>query len=123
MEENYSTITYDENWQDVTEPEYPVILEPSGADDPQEAPAERERRKREAPKQLLLTLQLTACVLLGLAALAIKGIGGELYQTVRDWYYTQLNRSAVFEEDRSFDFSALLPQGTADEAEVPTNGD
>ena len=123
MEENYSTITYDENWQDVTEPEYPVILEPSGADDPQEAPAERERRKREAPKQLLLTLQLTAFVLLGLAALAIKGIGGELYQTVRDWYYTQLNRSAVFEEDRSFDFSALLPQGTADEAEVPTNGD
>ena len=123
MEENYSTITYDENWQDVTEPEYPVILEPSGADDPQEAPAERERRKREAPKQLLLTLQLTACVLLGLAALAIKGIGGELYQTVRDWYYTQLNRSAVFEEDRSFDFSALLPQGTADEAEDPTNGD
>ena len=123
MEENYSTITYDENWQDVTEPEYPVILEPSGADDPQEAPAERERRKREAPKQLLLTLQLTACVLLGLAALVIKGIGGELYQTVRDWYYTQLNRSAVFEEDRSFDFSALLPQGTADEAEVPTNGD
>ena len=123
MEENYSTITYDENWQDVTEPEYPVILEPSGADDPQEAPAERERRKREAPKQLLLTLQLTACVLLGLAALVIKGIGGELYQTVRDWYYTQLNRSAVFEEDRSFDFSALLPQGTADEAEDPTNGD
>ena len=123
MEENYSTITYDENWQDVTEPEYPVILESSGSDDPQEEPAKRERRKREAPKQLLLTLQLTACVLLGLAALAIKGIGGELYQTVRDWYYTQLNRSAVFEEDRSFDFSALLPQGTADEAEVPTNGD
>ena len=123
MEENYSTITYDENWQDVTEPEYPVILESSGSDDPQEEPAKRERRKREAPKQLLLTLQLAACVLLGLAALVIKGIGGELYQTVRDWYYTQLNRSAVFEEDRSFDFSALLPQGTADEAEVPTNGD
>ena len=123
MEENYSTISYDENWQDVTAPEYPVILEPSGYDDPQEEPAKRERRKREAPKQLLLTLQLTACVLLGLAALVIKGIGGELYQTVRDWYYTQLNRSAVFEEDRSFDFSALLPQGTADEAEVPTNGD
>ena len=123
MEENYSTISYDENWQDVTEPEYPVILESSGSDDPQEEPAKRERRKREAPKQLLLTLQLAACVLLGLAALMIKGIGGELYQTVRDWYYSQLNRSAIFEEDRSFDFSALLPQGTADEAEDPTNGD
>ena len=123
MEENYSTISYDENWQDVTEPEYPVILESSGSDDPQEEPAKRERRKREAPKQLLLTLQLAACVLLGLAALMIKGIGGELYQTVRDWYYSQLNRSAIFEEDRSFDFSDLLPQGTADEAEDPTNGD
>ena len=30
MEENRSTITYDENWQDVTEPEYPVILERRG---------------------------------------------------------------------------------------------
>ena len=93
MEENRSTITYDENWQDVTEPEYPVILEPSENDDGEdEELPKRMPRKRTAPKQLLLTMQLIACILLILAAFAIKGIGGELYQTAREWYYTHLNR-------------------------------
>ena len=78
MEENRST-TYDENWQDVTEPEYPVILEPSENDDGEdEELPKRMPRKRTAPKQLLLTMQLIACILLIFAAFAIKGIGGEL---------------------------------------------
>ncbi|MBQ1349188.1 MAG: hypothetical protein II086_08530 [Ruminococcus sp.] len=124
MEENRSTITYDENWQDVTEPEYPVILEPSENDDGEdEELPKRMPRKRTAPKQLLLTMQLIACILLILAAFAIKGIGGELYQTAREWYYTHLNRSAIFEENRNFDFSALLRLATPDEAENPSDGD
>ena len=122
MEENISTITYDENWQDVTEPEYPVILEPT---EPFEGKSEPEKTPRghTAPRQLLLTIQLITCILLLLAAFAIKGIGGEIYQTAREWYYTQLNRSAVFEEYRDFDFSALLRISTPDEAEIPPDGD
>ena len=95
MEENRSTITYDENWQDVTEPEYP-------------------RRFRKS---------MICSPLLILAAFAIKGIGGELYLTAREWYYTHLNRSAIFEENRNFDFSALLRLATPDEAENPSDGD
>ena len=123
MEEKRSTITYDENWQDVTEPEYPVILEPSerSEEETKEFLPGSPARRRSAPKQLLLTIQLIACILLFLAAFVIKGIGGEVYQNIREWYYTQLNHSAIFEKDRSFDFSALLRIATPDEAENQTD--
>ena len=124
MEENRSTITYDENWQDVTEPEYPVILEPSEAfEETEESLPERPKHKHAAPGQLLLTIQLILCVLLILAAFVLKGIGGEIYHNAREWYYAQLSRSAIFEDSRDFDFSALLRLDTPDEAENPTDGD
>ena len=71
----------------------------------------------------MLTLQLSACFVVMVGACAIEGIGVELYQTAREWYYTHLNRSAIFEENRNFDFSALLRLATPDEAENPSDGD
>ena len=75
LEENRNSITYDDNWQSVSESEVPVILDP--AQTPEDDAAEP--KPVAPPKQLLLTLQLVICLLTALAAFVLKSIGGELY--------------------------------------------
>lgn len=111
MEENRSTITYDENWQSVSEPETPVIVS-SEETEAQALPPNT--RKAAAPRQLLLTIQLALCILLAAAAFALKNIGGEVYEAARAWYETHLNDTLMF--DGSGGLEALLPAATADEA-------
>lgn len=116
MEEKQNLITYDENWQSVSEPEVPLIrpLDDWG-EEPQENLPPREKHPRQTPRQLVLTVQLVACILLALAAFALKSFGGEAYSFMRDWYYTNLNNTAVFDGSRGFDLKNLF-SATADEA-------
>ena len=108
MEEKHSTITYDDNWREVSAPEIPV-LGSSGAydgadmtDEPElESSDDRiEKRLFSAPKHLVLTVQLIACILLALAAFALKSIGGKVYESARAWYVEQLNDTAIFDGSR-----------------------
>ena len=115
-------ITYDENWQNVSEPEYPVLVdEYSRAEDSNAEDDEKDGKKAKPPKkqsanhQLLLTIQLIVCLVIALAAFALKGIGGELYETVRTVYYDALNSQAVFEDGSGFDVNSFLSGATADE--------
>lgn len=110
MEENRSTITYDENWQSVSEPEAPVII----ASETAETEAPHNARVPAAPRQLLLTIQLILCILLAVAAFALKNIGGEVYETARAWYTAALHDTLIF--DGSGGLEKLLPAATADEA-------
>ncbi len=111
LDENRSTITYEENWQSVSEPEAPVILAPGEAE-PEALP--RERRTPAAPRQLLLTMQLVVCMVVAVAAFALKNIGGEVYDTARAWYAEKLNETLLF--DGSAGLENLLPASTDDEA-------
>lgn len=113
-EENKNVITYDENWQSVTEPEYPSFV--SGEEQP-EQPEISEKKKPYKPekRRLLLGFQLAFCALTALAAFALKGLGGEVYQTCRMWYYNNLNDTAVFDKAHDFDLSSLFTS-TKDEA-------
>ena len=108
-------ILYDENWQNVTSPEYPVLSEREESD--VQKPENPEPKPINIPKQYLLTLQLVICVLAGIGAFALKSIGGETYETIRDWYYTELNNTAIFEGNSGFDLNLLLGRATPDEAE------
>ena len=54
------------------------------------------------------------CILLAVAAFALKNIGGEVYRTARAWYYEQLNDTVIFDGSRIAE--ELLPAATADEA-------
>lgn len=117
MEHN---ISYDENWQSVSEREYPEITtsdysEPGEHEPPAAAQAVKSVAAASS-KQLLITLQLILCVLLALAAFVLKSMGGDVYQTVREWYYRELNSSAVFDGESSIDLERLLHPSTADEA-------
>lgn len=116
MEENKSYITYDENWQNVSESEYPVLREPTEVytEDYNDTP-EPKNHKPSTPKQLLITIQLVLCIIMALAAFVLKSLGGEIYQTVHDWYYAELNNSAIFDGNNSFDINSLFGKASADE--------
>ena len=111
-------ILYDENWQNVTSPEYPVLneREETPAQKP-ETPENPEPKPINFPKQYLLTFQLVVCILAGIGAFAIKSIGGDTYETIRDWYYSELNNTAIFDNNSGFDLNLLLGRTTPDEAE------
>lgn len=111
-----SRIVYDEGWQNVAEKEYPETLGYSDGEyeDYQEQKEQRQKKRRQ-PRQLLVTVQLCLCAMTALAAFALKSFGGELYSQAREWYYTQLNSSAIFDGDFRFDLSSLTGKSTADE--------
>ena len=113
LNEEFNSITYDENWQSVSEPETPVL---SAADnEPDDEGIILEKRKKSAPKHILLTVQLVCCILLAVAAFALKGIGGEVYEAVKDWYFTQLNDTAIFDGGSNGIPQLLNNSATADE--------
>lgn len=113
MNEEFNSITYDENWQSVSEPETPVLS--SVDDEPDDDEIKREKHHKSAPKHILLTVQLAVCVLLALAAFALKGIGGEVYEAVKGWYYTQLNDTAIFDGGIKSIPQLINSSATADE--------
>lgn len=118
LDEKISTITYDENWQNVTEPEYPILKTDAEEDNPQENGIKlaKNREKKPTPKYLLLTIQLFACIIIALAAFVIKSIGGELYEVTHSWYSYQLNNTAIFDSESGFDPHVFFAGATPDEA-------
>lgn len=112
-EDNF--ITYDENWQSVSNSEYPRITVESDEDEALSEPNQEPSPKQKTHGSLLITIQLIVCILIALAALILKSIGTEAYFTAREWYYTNLNNSAIFDGNASFDINSLFNFATADE--------
>ena len=110
LEDYRQQITYDENWQSVSEPEIPVISTQSEED---ETGAVVQKRKKPH-KQLVLSFQLVCCLLIALAAFVLKSIGGDAYAAVKEWYTANLNQTAVFDGKGGFDLAKLF--ATPDEA-------
>lgn len=124
-EENKNTITYDDDWKNVSVAEYPKRVEHYSDDEYAEEYVEDNsdnenknipKKKNNSPKQLLITFQLIACIIIALTAFAIKNIGGSVYDTVREWYYSELNSSLIFEEAPDFSIGSLFGTSTSDEA-------
>lgn len=112
-EENKNSITYDENWQTVSQSEYPeVTLEPFSEQHDNSGDVSNTKRPNTF---LLLTIQLIACLVIALAAFIIKNIGGELYTQTHKWYTANLNASAIFDSNNSLDLSNIFSQSTPDE--------
>ena len=123
-EENRNSITYDEGWESVTNCEYPVVgsanLEEN--EDNEENVKQKLRKKKDnSPKQLLITIQLIICILIAIAALVIKTIGGDFYAAAREIYYSSLNNSAIFDNSDNFDLNKLLGSATQDEIQNTKN--
>lgn len=121
-EENKNSISYDEGWKSVSDAEYPQFVSENDGESDEYINTDNEKNniaksKKDNPKQLLITVQLVLCILAVLAAFALKSIGGEIYESARDWYYTNLNSSAIFDENKNFDFNSIFGAATQDEAE------
>lgn len=110
-----NSITYDENWQSVSNSEYPRITVESDEDEALPELEQEPKPKAKAHGSLLITIQLIVCILIALAALILKSIGGELYSAAHEWYYSNLNNSAVFDGNSSFDINSLFTDATADD--------
>ena len=114
-EENRNIITYDEDWQSVSDIEYPKIIEPNEDDEEVIQKKPKKNINKDCPKQHLLTFQLVVCLIVVILAFALKSIGGELYTAVHDWYYSELNRSVIFEDNSKIDIDSIFGVSTADE--------
>ncbi|MCH5298084.1 MAG: hypothetical protein J1E85_10515 [Ruminococcus sp.] len=119
-EENKNSIIYDEGWKSIADAEYPQLVSGNNDEYEEDYDSDEENnipyKKKDGPKQLLITFQLILCIAVALVAFALKSIGGEVYETAREWYYTNLNSSAIFDESQNFDFNSIFGAATQDEA-------
>ncbi len=122
MTEDINSITYDENWQSISDLEYPQIIgdEKNYADDEyaehkSDDNRDNQKQPKTAPSQLLITIQLILCILIAIMAFVLKSMGGDAYTAIREWYSSNLNNSAIFDGKSSFDLSTLFGQATSDE--------
>ena len=116
-----NTITYDDDWKSVSYSEYPKVSEELDSDEEDvnslsaENSAENSDEKKNSPKQLVITIQLVCCILIALAAFLLNLFGGEVYAATREWYYSNLEKSVVFDTgDNKIDLSILFT-ATSDE--------
>ncbi|MGN0503195.1 MAG: hypothetical protein ACI4HN_09745 [Ruminococcus sp.] len=120
-EENRNSITYDEGWESVTNCEYPVVGSANLEENDDNVNQKIKKKKDNSPGQLLITIQLIVCILIALAALVIKTIGGDVYAAAREMYYSSLNNSAIFDNSDNFDLNKLLGSSTQDEIQNTKN--
>lgn len=114
---NRNTITYDDDWKSVSYSEYPKTTEDfdSSEEEKKSLSPEKNIAKKDSPKQLVITVQLVCCILIALAAFLLNLFGGEVYAATRDWYYSNLEKSVIFDTgDNKIDLSNLFG-ATSDE--------
>nr|WP_296169025.1 hypothetical protein [uncultured Ruminococcus sp.] len=114
---NRNTITYDDDWKSVSYSEYPKPTEDFDSSEEEEKSLSPEKNiaKKDSPKQLVITVQLVCCILIALAAFLLNLFGGEVYAATRDWYYSNLEKSVIFDTgDNKIDLSNLFG-ATSDE--------
>ena len=114
---NRNTITYDDDWKSVSYSEYPKTTEDFDSSEEEEKSLSPEKNiaKKDSPKQLVITVQLVCCILIALAAFLLNLLGGEVYAATRDWYYSNLEKSVIFDTgDNKIDLSNLFG-ATSDE--------
>ena len=114
-DENKNTITYDDNWKNVTESEYPQVVEYEDDLSKNTETKNELKKKKEINGQLLISIQLILCIIIAISAFILKSVGGELYEKTRTWYYTQINNSAIFDNKNALDLTKFSYSSTSDE--------
>ncbi len=116
-EENFTNeITYEDGWQNVSEPEYSHAVADENDVESQEE-EQQPKPKKTHNSQVLITAQLVICILIAIVALIIKTIGGDFYSFAREWYYSELDKS-IIAEGSAQDYKLSEIFGTATEDEV-----
>ena len=113
---NKNTITYEDGWQEVSSTEYPQSSEIEVDEATSEEPVIK-KEKNKSYGQLLVTVQLVICILIAIAALLLKTVGGDIYKYASEWYYSELNKSIIADSNgENFSLEKFFPVATNDEA-------
>lgn len=123
-EENRSTITYDDNWKNVSETEYAntydyseeksELYENNFDKSNSEQEPQKFKKQKDDTHQYLITIQLIICILIAIIAFFLKNSDSEVYHTAKEWYFSNLNNSVIFENNK-FDLKSMLGLSTKDE--------
>lgn len=99
--DNYEPLDFEDEWQSVNHySAIPVGLSDdeenvdSDSDNDTSQSVKREKRKLSG-LQRTIKYQLIACALVIIAMIAIKFVNANTFQTVKTWYYQQLNSQLV----------------------------
>lgn len=114
-DENRNNITYDDDWKNVTESEYPQVIEYEDDLTKNHEKKKEIKKKKDINSQLLISIQLFICIIIAISAFIFKSVGGDLYEKTRTWYYTKINNSAIFDNESVFDLTKFTDSSTNDE--------
>lgn len=125
-EENKNSISYANDWKNVSDSEYVTNENTYNYDDEEdndnisednESP-ENNQNKNHYNKQIVVTVQLIVCIIIAIAAFVLKNFGGEIYHNVHDWYYNQLSQSVIIEDENGgYKINSNFVTATDDETE------
>ena len=102
--DNLNAITYADDWKQAYTPVYKEVTKNQDSEN-----TEISKVKTKHKKSYLLTVQLIMCLIILLSALVLKVFGGDLYKSIRGWYYENLNNEIIMTEDfYSFDLDEIF---------------
>lgn len=127
--DRYDNIEYNDEWQSVPVVRAtPVELEDDYEDDierqefiddedyqSQEYPQFSDLKKRKEDNsnpQPVIKLQFFLAILILVGAFLLKGVGGEIYTTVKNWYFENLNNSLVITMQEPTEQGTTLQEAT-----------
>jgi len=126
--DRYDQISYEDGWRNVSQPEYytyvptnlPAVQNNKGKEkhdfediDGDETNKTR-AKKITANKPWLIIIQLILCIILFIAALILKEINTDFFNTLKSWYTAELNNSLIITDGFNLKNPFVL-QATPDE--------
>ncbi len=73
-----------------------------------EEPGVDTEKHNAPPNQIVIIFQLALCILIAAALFIIKSMGGSLYDSIREYYFSNMNNSLITEFDSDNDIASML---------------
>ncbi|MEE0930802.1 MAG: hypothetical protein UIM53_07375 [Acutalibacteraceae bacterium] len=132
--DRYDNIEYNDEWQSVPvvratpvelEDDYEDEVEKQGFADDEDYPSQEypqfcdsKKYKADNNPQPVIKLQFFLAILILIGAFLLKGVGGEIYTTVKNWYFENLNNSLVITMQNPTEQKNTLQKSTEYETSI-----
>lgn len=127
--ERYDNIEYNDEWQSVpvvratpveSEDDYEDNIEGEDFTDDEDYSSQeypqisglKKRKDDNSNPQPVIKLQFFLAILILVGAFLLKGVGGEIYTTVKNWYFENLNNSLVITMQEPTEQGTALQKAT-----------
>lgn len=93
--DRFDNITYEKGWQRAGDTMMYTPAPKQDKEEPEIIKNNKEKKKHGRPARLLLIVQLALCILLTIAVLVFKYVGGENYNKFKTEYLSYYNNSMI----------------------------